>query len=36
MVGLEGYAAEAEGLEGVGELEELGLGVDAGAVVGRG
>ena len=36
MVGFEGYAAEVEGFEGVGELEELGFWVDACAVVGEG
>ena len=33
VVGLEADAAEVEGFEGVGELEELGLGVYAGSVV---
>ena len=34
VVGLEADAAEVEGFEGVGELEELGLGVDGGALEG--
>ena len=36
MVGLEGYSVEVEGFEGVGELEELGFGVDEGAARGGG
>jgi hypothetical protein len=36
VVGLEGYAAEVVGLEGAGELEELGLGIDTRSVDGGG
>ena len=36
VVGLEGYAVEVEGFEGVGELEEFGFGVDEGAAGGGG
>ncbi len=36
MVGLEGDAVEVEGFEGVGELEELGFGVEEGAARGGG
>lgn len=36
VVGLEGYAVEVEGVEGVVELEELGLGVEAGGLIGGG
>jgi hypothetical protein len=36
VVGLESYAVEVEGFEGVGELEELGFGVDEGSARGRG
>jgi len=34
VVGLESYAVEVEGFEGVGELEELGFGVDEGSACG--
>ena len=35
-VGFEAYAEQVERVEGVGELEELGFGVDAGAAPGAG
>ena len=36
VVGFESYSVEVEGFEGVGELEELGFGVELGAAGGGG